>query len=135
MFHWIIFLLLIASSLSWNFYRCAVCFQLFMNIACRSTQNAACIKRFLYSVLYDKNSVSKYCFTSDVMYKKYKRLVYTPPDLLASKLVKRKKFDLICFPRICFLGLIYRNQEPLCLLNVIEDDCYFLCVNEAINSM
>ena len=29
--------------------------------------------------LYDK----LYCFTSDVMYKKYKRLVYTPPDLLA----------------------------------------------------
>ena len=29
--------------------------------------------------LYDK----QYCFTSDVMYKKYKRLVYTPPDLLA----------------------------------------------------
>ena len=27
--------------------RCAVCFQSFMNIACRSTQNAAHIKRFL----------------------------------------------------------------------------------------
>ena len=26
---------------------------------------------------------STYCFTSDVMYKKYKRLVYTPPDLFA----------------------------------------------------
>ena len=35
----------------------------------------------LHSVrsLYDK----QYCFTSDVMYKKYKRLAYTPPDLLA----------------------------------------------------
>ena len=34
-----------------------------------------------YSVrgLYDK----KCCFTSDVMYKKYKKLVYTPSDLLA----------------------------------------------------
>ena len=34
-----------------------------------------------YSVrgLYDK----KYCFTSDVMFKKYKKLVYTPSDLLA----------------------------------------------------
>ena len=32
---------------------------------------------------YDKNSASWYCFTSDVMYKKYKRLVYTSPDLLA----------------------------------------------------
>ena len=47
MFHRIIFLLLIVSSLSCNFNRCAVCFQSFMNIACRSTQNAARIKRFL----------------------------------------------------------------------------------------
>ena len=44
-----------------------------------------CIAEILHSVrgLYDKNSASWYCFTSDVMYKKYKRLVYTPPDLLA----------------------------------------------------
>ena len=65
-----------------------------------------------YSVrgLYDK----KYCFTSDVMYKKYKRLVCTPSDLLA---------------RICFRGLIYCDQEPLWLLNVIEDVCYFLGVH------
>ena len=47
MFHRIIFLLLIVSSLSCNFNRCAVCFQSFMNIACKSTQNAARIKRFL----------------------------------------------------------------------------------------
>ena len=47
MFHWIIFLLQIVSSLSWNFKRFSVCFQSFMNIACRSTQNAARIKRFL----------------------------------------------------------------------------------------
>ena len=33
--------------------------------------------------LYDKNSASHYCFNSDVMYKCYKRLVYTHPDLLA----------------------------------------------------
>ena len=33
--------------------------------------------------LYDKNSASLYCFTSDVTYKCYKRLVYTHPDLLA----------------------------------------------------
>ena len=87
--------------------------------------------KILHSIwgLYDKNNASKYCFTSDVMFKKYKRLVYTPPDLLASKLVEHKKFDLICFPRICFLGLIYCDQEPLCLLNVIEDYCYFLCVH------
>ena len=39
----------------------------------------------LHSVrgLYDKYSASWYCFTSDVMYKKYKRLVYRSPDLLA----------------------------------------------------
>ena len=40
------------------------------------------------------------------------------------KLVKRKKFGLICFP-----GLIYCDQEPLWLLNVMEDDCYFLGVH------
>ena len=45
MFPRIIFLLLIVSSLSCNFNRCAVCFQSFMNIA-YSTQNAARIKRF-----------------------------------------------------------------------------------------
>ena len=43
----IIFLLLIASSLSCNFHRWAVCFQSFMNIAWRSTQNAALIRLFL----------------------------------------------------------------------------------------
>ena len=36
-----------------------------------------------------------------------------------SKLVERKKFGLICFPIICFPGLIYCDQEPLWL-------CYFL---------
>ena len=42
--------------------------------------------------------------------KKNKRLVCTHPDLLARicKLVDRKKFGLICFPR-----LIYSDQEPL----------------------
>ena len=66
-----------------------------------------------------------------MMYKKYKRLVYTSADLLARfckincKLVERKKLGLICFP-----GLIYCDQEPfLWLLNVIEDDCYFLGVH------
>ena len=72
------------------------------------------------------------CFVSDVMYKKYKRLVYTPPDLLARfckvNLSNTKKLGLICLPRICFHGQIYCDQEPLWLLNVIEDDCYFLGV-------
>ena len=87
-----------------------------------------------YSVrgLYDK----KYCFTSDVMYKKYKRLVYTPSDLLAKickvNLSNAKKCGLICFPRISFRGLIYCDQEPLLLLSVIEDVCYFLGVHTCI---
>ena len=75
--------------------------------------------------LHDKNSASQPCFTSDVMYNKYKSLVYTPPDLLArfckANLSNAKKIGLICFP-----GLIYCDQEPLWLLNVIEDDCCFL---------
>ena len=33
--------------------------------------------------LYDKNSASYYCFTSDVMHKKYEMFVYTLPELLA----------------------------------------------------
>ena len=62
------------------------------------------------------------------MYKKYKRLVYTPSDLLARickvNLSNAKKCGLICFR-----GLIYCDQEPLWLLNVIEDVCYFLGVH------
>ena len=64
------------------------------------------------------------------MYNKYKRLVYTPPDLLEKigkvNLSNAKKFGLLCFPRICFRGLIYCDQEQLWLLNVIEDVYYFL---------
>ena len=58
--------------------------------------------------------------------KKLKRLVCTHPDLLARicKLVERKKFGLICFPRICFPRLIYCDQEPSLLLNVTK--YYFL---------
>ena len=56
-------------------------------------------------------------------------MVCTHPDLLARicKLVERKKFGLICFPRICFPRLIYSDQEPLQLLNVTED--WFLGVH------
>ena len=46
MFHRIIFTLLIVRCLSCNFNCCAVYFQSFMKTACRSTQNAARIKRF-----------------------------------------------------------------------------------------
>ena len=84
--------------------------------------------------LYDK----MYCFTSYVMYKRYKRLVYTPSDLLARickvNLSNAKKFGLICFPRICFRGLIYYDQEPLWLLNVIENVCYFLAVQVRLST-
>ena len=61
--------------------------------------------------------------------KKIRRLVCTHPDLLARicKLVERKKFGLIFFPRICFARLIYCDQEPSLLLNVTED--YFLGVH------
>ena len=53
-----------------------------------------------------------------------KIMVCTHPDLLARicKLVERKKFGLICFPR-----LIYCDQEPSLLLNVTED--YFFGVH------
>ena len=56
-------------------------------------------------------------------------MVCTHPDLLARicKLVERKKFGLICFPRICFPRFIYCDQKPLLLLNVTED--YFLGVH------
>ena len=70
------------------------------------------------------------CISSDVVYEKNnKRLVCMHPDLLARicKLVQRKKFGLICFPRICFQRLIYCDQEPLLLLDVTED--YFLGVH------
>ena len=84
-------------------------------------------------ILSEVGMINRYCFTSDVMYKKYKRLVYTPSDLLARickvNLSNAKKFGLICFPRICFRGLIYCDQEPLWLLSVIEDVCYFLGVH------
>ena len=60
-----------------------------------------------------------------MMYKKYKRLVYTSPDLLARfckincKLVERKKLGLICFPRICFPGLICLH--PLTVARFFHD--------------
>ena len=65
-----------------------------------------------------------------VMYVKNKRL-FTCHQIcwqyfIISKLAERKKFGLICFP-----GLVFCNQEPLWLLNVMEDayDCYFLGVH------
>ena len=66
--------------------------------------------------------------------KEYERLVYTPLDLLARickvNLSNAKKFGLICFPRICFRGLIYCDLEcdRRCLL-------FFGCTYKVINSM
>ena len=53
-----------------------------------------------------------------VMYKKYKRLVYTPPQQdfrqqTFLNMSNARKIGLICFPRICFPGLIYCDQEPI----------------------
>ena len=55
-------------------------------------------------------------------------MVCTHPDLLARicKLVERKKFGLICFPR-----LIYCDQQPLSLINVTED-YFFGCTYKAL---
>ena len=66
--------------------------------------------------LYDENSASYYCFTSDVMYKKAWNVGLDAPrfvgNILFSKLVESKKFGLICFPRIRFPGLTYCDQGP-----------------------
>ena len=77
-------------------------------------------------------TVPHYYFTSDVMYKWYKRLVYTHPDLLARfckvNLSNAKTFGLIFFP-----GLI-NLTVPSRLLNVIEDDCYFWGVHMRLST-
>ena len=61
--------------------------------------------------------------------KNNKTLVCTHPDLLPRicKLVDRKKFGLICFPR-----LIYCDQEPLLLLNLTVH--LFGCTYKAIST-
>ena len=61
--------------------------------------------------------------------KNNERLVCTHPDLLARicKLVDRKKFGLICFPR-----LIYCDQGPLLLLNLTVH--LFGCTYKAIST-
>ena len=69
--------------------------------------------------------------------KKYKRLVCTHPDLLArickvNSFFERKKFDLICFPRICFPNLLWSRA-------IIALKCdrrlFFGSAFKAINSM
>ena len=152
MFNRIIFLLVIVSSLSSNLNRCAVCFQSFINIACRSYLFAARIKRFsrlhiLIKPLNKKNNklfmlwhnscnanlALEVCMINNTV----------SPQMWCVKSIKGwftypricKKFGLIRFPRICFPGIIHCDQEPLRLLNVIEDDCYFWVFYMAINSM
>ena len=53
MLHWIIFILLIVSSPSRNFYCCTGCFQS-LNIACRNTQNAARKYHSLLKITHNK---------------------------------------------------------------------------------
>ena len=67
--------------------------------------------------LNDKNSASYYCFTSDVMYKWYIRLVYTHPDFLA---------------RFCTVNLW--NAKNSAAINAIKDDCQFLVVRMRLST-
>ena len=116
----------------------------FHNLLCKGS---ACFDRPKYRMTYNLScKIVKNCILSDVCMiktaphstvyftckKKNKRLLYTPPDLLARfwivNLSNAKKPAWFCFPRICFPGLIYCGQEPLWLKSVIEDDCYFLGV-------
>ena len=86
--------------------------------------------------LLDKNSASYYYFTSNVMYKWYKRLVYTHPDLLARfckvNLSNAKNLAWFFFPGLINLR---HAQEPLWLLKVIEDDYQVLGVHMRLSSL
>ena len=89
----------------------------------------------LHRGLYDKNSASWYCFTSDVMYKKYKRLVYTSPDLLARFCkvnlpnAKKKGPDLFSRPNLLWSTAIMALKcDRKWLL-------FFGCTYKAINSV
>ena len=85
--------------------------------------------------LYDKTAPHSTLSPQMWRIKKNKRMVCTHPDLLARicKLVERKTFGLICFPRICFPRLIYCDQEQLLHLNVTED-YFFGCTYKAISN-
>ena len=86
------------------------------NLSCKLWNLHSCI---LFAVCMIK-TVSHSTVTSDLMYKKYKRLVYVPPDLLARfctvNVSNAKNSAWFCFPRICFPGLIFCDQEPLGLM-------------------
>ena len=68
-----------------------------------------------------------------VMYKKFKRLVYTPPDLLARfckanfwYLSSAKNSAWFVFQEFFFRPNLLWSTANLWLLNVIEEDCCFL---------
>ena len=79
--------------------------------------------------------IVKYCILSQVcMIKTAPRITVSPQmwcikawnvglqaprfvgKILLNKVVERQKLCLVCFPRICFPGLIYCDQEPSWLL-------------------
>ena len=74
-----------------------------------------------------------YCFSSDVMYIKYKRLVYIQLDLLASKPVERKNIRPDLFSKNLFSrpNLLW-SRAIMALECDIEDVCYFLGVRTCI---
>ena len=86
--------------------------------------------------LHDKNNASYYYFTSNVMYKWYKRLVYTHPDLLTRfckvNLSNTKNLAWFFLPGLINLR---HAQEPLWLLKVIEDDYQVLGVHMRLSSL
>ena len=86
---------------------------------CGQFYNLLCIPAFYPRSVWQKQRLIV-LFTSDVMYKKYKRLVYTPLDLLARfckiNLSNVKNSAWFCFPRMCSPGLLYCDQEPLRLM-------------------
>ena len=82
--------------------------------------------------LYDKNSASWYCFTSDVMYKKYKRKVYTPLDLLA-RFCEVNVSKAKIWPHLFSKNLFSRPN--LLLTRAIMAMLFFGCTYKAINSI
>ena len=86
--------------------------------------------------LYDKNSASYYRFTSEVMYKWYKRLVYTHPDFLARfckvNLSNAKNLAWFFFPGLINLRWSRAIMALKCDRRSLP---VFGCTYEAINSM
>ena len=79
---------------------------------------------------YDKNSASWYCFTSDVIYKEYKRKVYTSLDLLA-RFCKVNVSKAKIWPDLFSENLFSRPN--LLLTRAIMAMLFFGCTYKAIN--